>query len=143
VLASSGVFQIQTRVRFVDTDASGRIHYTAMFRYFEAAETEFMRAAGITYRSRSYDFPRVHVECDFRLPVGHDDVLTIEVALVKLGRSSVHLEFRSLRNGQLTATGVVVTACADRTTHRPVPIPGELRVLLEPLVAKHGEVSAG
>ena len=31
-------FRFETRIRFIDTDASGRIHYTAMFRYFESAE---------------------------------------------------------------------------------------------------------
>ena len=30
-------FTWDVRIRFVDTDASGRIHYTAMFKYFEQA----------------------------------------------------------------------------------------------------------
>lgn len=136
MFTSSGAFQIQTRVRFADTDASGRIHYTAMFRYFEAAETELMRAIGITYIASTYDFPRVHVECDFALPVSHDDLLVIEVALTKLGRSSARMEFKSLRNGELTASGKIVVACTDRATHRPIPIPHHIRALLEPLVIK-------
>ena len=36
----------RVRVAFVDTDASGRIHFTAMLRYFEAAEQEFLRSLG-------------------------------------------------------------------------------------------------
>jgi acyl-CoA thioesterase FadM len=50
-------FTLQTRVGFIDTDASGRIHNTAMFRYFEAAETEFMRRLGIEYKGSNYLFP--------------------------------------------------------------------------------------
>ena len=55
-------FVFQTRIRFIDTDASGRIHYTAMFRYFESAEIEFLRTLGINYDpKRPINFPRVHV----------------------------------------------------------------------------------
>ena len=60
-------FRFETRIRFIDTDASGRIHYTAMFRYFESAEIEWMRSRGIIYGGGDFTFPRVHVECDFKL----------------------------------------------------------------------------
>jgi acyl-CoA thioester hydrolase len=33
----------RARVAWVDTDAGGRIHFTAAFRWAEAAETELMR----------------------------------------------------------------------------------------------------
>jgi acyl-CoA thioester hydrolase len=33
----------QLRVNWIDTDASGRIHYTAALRYFEVAEHGLMR----------------------------------------------------------------------------------------------------
>ena len=39
-------FTHRVRVAFPDTDASGRIHFTAMLRYFESAEIEFLRALG-------------------------------------------------------------------------------------------------
>ena len=46
--SASSVFTIvsawPSRIRFVDTAASGRIHYTAIFRHFETAEFEFMRS---------------------------------------------------------------------------------------------------
>lgn len=131
-------FRFQTRIRFIDTDASGRIHYTAMFRYFESAEIELMRTVGVTYDMRhGYNLPRVHVECDFMKMIGHDDLIDIEVSLTKLGRSSIRFEFRTLKAGELAAKGVVVVACADRNTKRAVPIPDDLRarlntILMEP-----------
>ena len=39
-------FTHRVRVAFPDTDASGRIHFTAMLRYFESAEIEFLRSFG-------------------------------------------------------------------------------------------------
>lgn len=122
-------FRFQARIRFIDTDASGRIHYTAMFRYFESAEIEFMREVGLVY-GKPYAFPRVHVECDFKLSIVHDDLIEIEVSLTKLGTASIRLEFRALKSGHLAAAGAVVIACMDKTTERSVPIPADLRARL-------------
>ena len=120
-------FHFQTRIRFIDTDASGRIHYTAMFRYFESAEIEFMRRLGVIYGQTTYAFPRVHVECDFLLSLVHDDLIDIEVFLTKLGKSSMRFDFRTLKSGELAAAGAVVIVCMDKVTERPAPIPDELR----------------
>lgn len=128
---SQELFRFHTRIRFIDTDTSGRIHYTAMFRYFESAEIEFMRRLGVSYTKFGYGFPRVHVECDFLLSIVHDDPLEIEVFLTKLGRSSVRLEFRTLKEGKLAARGAVVIACVDKKTEKAISIPAELRERFE------------
>ncbi len=124
-------FHFETRIRFIDTDASGRIHYTALFRYFESAEIEFMRTIGLVYLRDEFTFPRVHVECDYKLALGHDDLIDIAVCLTKLGRSSVRLEFRTTRDGVLAATGVIVVVCMDRNTQRAIAIPDKLRRKLQ------------
>ncbi|MBV9085734.1 MAG: acyl-CoA thioesterase [Acidobacteriaceae bacterium] len=124
-------FRFETRIRFIDTDASGRIHYTAMFRYFESAEIEFLRKLGVTYAAHGgYSFPRVHVECDFKVPIRHDDIIDIEVYLRNIGRSSARFEFRTLKSGELAAHGTVVVACVDSKTGRAIPIPEETRARL-------------
>jgi len=135
-------FRFQTRIRFIDTDASGRIHYTAMFRYFESAEVELLRTVGITYDlRRSYRFPRVHVECDFMSAIVHDDTIEIYASLKKLGRSSARFEFRTHKNGNLAAKGVVVIACVDRETERAVPFPDEIRSRLVTILDETNLVS--
>jgi acyl-CoA thioester hydrolase len=121
-------FVYQTRIRFIDTDASGRIHYTAMFRYFESAEIEFLRTLGIGYDpKRPINFPRVHVECDFNAAMEHDDLIDIEVRVAHVGKSSVRFEFRTLKAGQLAASGMIVAVCMDRDTQRSTSIPEEIR----------------
>jgi acyl-CoA thioester hydrolase len=136
-------FRFETRIRFIDTDASGRIHYTAMFRYFESAEIEFLRTLGVTYDAeRGYNLPRVHVECDFLRVIGHDDLIQIEVSVTKLGRSSITFEFRTFKAGELAARGAIVVACADRQTLRSVPMPHELRAKLSNVLIEPHESSA-
>lgn len=128
-------FRFQTRIRFIDTDASARIHYTAMFRYFESAEIEFMRSAGILYGTGDFALPRVHVDCDFLLAIVYDDLIEIEVCLTKLGRSSIRLEFRAFKGQDVAAQGAVVIACMDKTTQRAIELPQELRRKLAPQLA--------
>jgi acyl-CoA thioester hydrolase len=130
-------FRYETRIRFVDTDASGRIHYTSLFKFFEAAETELFRSFDISYTRGTFNFPRVHAECDIKLPLVHDDLIAIEVCLTKLGNSSMRFEFKTLKEGQIAATGAVVMVCMDRATQRAIAIPDELRarfaeILIEP-----------
>jgi YbgC/YbaW family acyl-CoA thioester hydrolase len=136
-------FRFQTRIRFIDTDASGRIHYTSMFRYFESAEIELLRTVGITYDlRRSYAFPRVHVECDFMSAIAHDDLIDIETSLIKLGRSSAHFQFRTFNGAALAAKGSVVIACVDRDTQRAIAIPDDVRAKLVTILRVSGEDGA-
>ncbi|MBV8812590.1 MAG: acyl-CoA thioesterase [Acidobacteriaceae bacterium] len=131
-------FRFETRIRFIDTDASGRIHYTAMFRYFEAAEIEFMRSLGVRYETQ-FGLPRVHVECDFLVELGYDDLIVIEVFLTKLGRSSIRLEFNGKKQGELAARGAVVVVCTDKKLKRAIPIPDEFRARLQTALSPGGD----
>ncbi len=90
-----------------------------------------MRRLGVSYTKFEYGFPRVHVECDFLMAMVHDDALEIEVFLTRIGRSSVRLEFRTLKEGALAARGVVVVACIDKKTERAMSIPADLRAKFE------------
>ena len=75
------VFRWTVRILFIDTDASGRIHYTALLRYFEAAEIELFREAGAMADRAHVGFPRVHIECDYRSAMLLDDEIVIEVTV--------------------------------------------------------------
>jgi YbgC/YbaW family acyl-CoA thioester hydrolase len=112
-----------------------------MFRYFESAETEFMRSLGILYTLSDFGFPRVHVECTYLLALVHDDLIRIEVCLTQLGRSSARFEFRALKDGMLAAHGAVVIVCMDLKTQRAIAIPDDLRAKLTPML--QGETAGG
>lgn len=127
-------FRWTTRILFIDTDASGRIHYTSLFRYFEAAELEFFRSIGVLHEHAGTSFPRVHAECDYRTAIRFDDEVVLEVSVGRLGRSSVQLKFRVLTGEVEAACGNVVIACMDRETQRATPIPQSVREKLLPYV---------
>lgn len=119
----------RVRVTFVDTDASGRIHFTAMLRYFEAAEQEFLRALGFNYRNAPKDlgFPRVRVECEYRAALTFDDELEIHVTVTRVGTTSYTLGFAAMKAGVMAANGSIVVVCIGRQQGRAQAIPEVLR----------------
>lgn len=124
-------FRWQQRIRFIDTDASGRIHYSCMFRYFESAEVEFLRTLDITYESKvPFVFPRVHVECDYLGAIVHDDLLTFELHVAKIGRASIRLEYHVYKASAMVAFGSVTVVCMDRRTQSAAHIPEDVRAKL-------------
>jgi acyl-CoA thioester hydrolase len=131
-------FRHRLRVRWVDTDGSGIIHFSAVFRFAEAAEIEFFRAVGAPFRhvmeDLGYMIPRVHVEADFRRPLRFDDEVEILVVPGRVGRSSIALEHRLIGpSGNGAEPHVVVrnvAALTDRAIGRAVPWPDDLRAAL-------------
>jgi acyl-CoA thioester hydrolase len=120
-------FTHRVRVAFPDTDASERIHFTAMLRYFESAEIEFLRSLGFSYRDAPHiGFPRVRAECEYRVAVGFDDELDIAVSVKRVGTSSYTLEFAALKDGVVAASGSIVVVCVGRPG-RAQPLPEKLR----------------
>jgi acyl-CoA thioester hydrolase len=116
----------ESRIRFVDTDASGRIHYTALFRHFEAAEFEFLRAIGCAYTSFLGDgvgFPRVHVECDYLAALRCDDLISTAVSVERVGGTSFTLGFAVTVEGRAAAKGKITVVCTDSATQRARTVP--------------------
>lgn len=123
-------FKWRLRVRFSDTDATGRIHYSAMFRFMEAAEDEFLRSLGLPYaaveKARKVSFPRVHVEAQFMAPLHYDDVVDMEVTVERVGETAFTLYFDASKEGAPVARGRVTAVCVSLETERAILLPAEL-----------------
>lgn len=131
-------FVIEEYVRWSDVDYAGIIFYGSYVRFFEIAETELFRAAGVPY-SEVFDrfgiwLPRVHLSCDFKYPARLDDCLRVAVYFTRFGTSSIGISFDVLHvtAAQLAAAAREVLVCVDRQTMRPKSLPPDLRRLLQP-----------
>ena len=126
-------FTFQSRVRFGDTDASGRIFYLSLLRHLEAAESEFLRHLGFTYRdfqASEVDFPRVRIECDYISALGYDDLLDIEATVERIGSSSFTLGFVVSVKGRLAARAKLTVVAVDPRTNKSMLLPDALRTSL-------------
>src|SRR5580658_8550670 len=127
-------FVYESRVRFGDTDASGRIFYISLLRHIDDAEAEFLRSRGVGYRQiqdGKTGFPRVHVECDYTSALVFDDLINVAVTVDRVGRASFTLAFDVSVEGRNAARAKVTIACIDRETQRATGLPPQLRAALE------------
>jgi acyl-CoA thioester hydrolase len=138
-------FRVEERVRWGDVDAARIIFYGAYIRFFEIAETELFRAAGLSY-GRMFDeldvwLPRAHLECDFRRAAQLDDLLEVAVYVGRVGTKSLRLDFEVRSNGEseLTAEAHFVLVAVDRNDFRSVPVPEDLRRRLAPYTRPQAE----
>ena len=120
----------QIRVRWIDTDASKRIHYTAIFKYFEILEQEFFRSNGLTYstlESLGISLPRVNVQCNYQSMIQLDDLLNILVVIERIGHSSVTLQYQvTQENGVEAAHGSVTFVSVNTETGKRTQLPKPL-----------------
>jgi acyl-CoA thioester hydrolase len=103
-------------VAFGDTDASGWMHFPNIFRYFEEAEHAFLKSRGVLVFDRSQGgWPRVKVSCDFKRPLLTGDRIEVQLAVSRIGASSVTWDFEVLTaSGDLAAFGSVTTVRVDQ-----------------------------
>ena len=116
------------RVAWADTDAGGRIHFTAALRYAEAAENALRRNLGLL--SDWGDYPRRRVEADYRAVLGFEDEIEVRIRPERLGETSITWGWEIVRDGEVCVDGRHVVVHVDREG-RPSPLPAPLRDALE------------
>jgi YbgC/YbaW family acyl-CoA thioester hydrolase len=129
-------FHWRSRIRVVDTDVSTRIHYTALFRHVEAAETELLRSIGLEYSrwfALGLSVPRIHVEADYLAPLMFDDEIETAIRIDRIGESSFTLGFQvtKLATGEAGARGRLVLVCMEIQSGKSTPIPDAIREAVE------------
>jgi len=131
-------FLIDERVRWSDVDAAGIIFYGSYVRFFELAETELFRAAGLTYGLifDQYDMllPRAQVHADFHYPARLDDALQVAAYVSRVGTKSITMQFdvMILGSDRLIAEGHLVLVSTDRTRLASRALPDGFVSHLEP-----------
>jgi acyl-CoA thioester hydrolase len=114
-------------VAWVDTDAGGRIHFTAPFRWAEAAETALRRRLGIIEDWGVY--PRRRVEADYLAVLRFEDEVELELVPERVGETSITWAWTVDRDGQRCVTGRHTVVHVD-DEGRAAPLPAEVRAAL-------------
>jgi YbgC/YbaW family acyl-CoA thioester hydrolase len=135
-------FKLEHRVPWRDVDLAAVVNYPRFLSYFEMAELEWVRSQGKDYlgflEEMNIWLPRAAAHCNFRAPAHLGDLLSIEIGLDRLGRSSatVGYEIFRLPERELIVDGYVVMASVSRDGFASVPMPQRLKELLETLKPK-------
>ncbi|MEG2424874.1 MULTISPECIES: thioesterase family protein [Micrococcaceae] len=121
---------LERTIEWVDTDAAGHHHNSAILRFVEAAEAKLFREAGAeSYFSIS---PRVRHEVDYRAKLYFGQAVTIAIRVEKVGASSMSFGFKVWghahqgRGFALAAEGRFVTVCVPVGGESSAPWPREI-----------------
>jgi acyl-CoA thioester hydrolase len=117
----------RSRVAWIDTDAGGRIHFTAAFRWAEAAETALLRSLGLL--EDWADYPRRAVEAEYIAVLRFEDEFELELAPERVGTSSITYGWEIRRDGDVCIRGRHTVVYVD-AGGRPAPLSAAARAAL-------------
>jgi 4-hydroxybenzoyl-CoA thioesterase len=129
---ASATFEIEDTVRFAQCDPAGIVffpQYLVMLNTLH--ERWFTEGLGVPYQDyigvRRLGVPTVRLECDFTAVSKHGDRLRQRLVVAKLGRTSLELAVEFVCDGELRARFRQVLVCTSLSTHKPHPLPDDLR----------------
>lgn len=131
------------RVYWEDTDAGGIVYYANYLKFFERARTEWLRALGLQQQALREAtggmFVVSAVQVRYQRPARLDDALCIETRVATLGRASIELQQRALRDDVAGGTAVLCEGSVrigwvQGAGLQPARIPAAIVQALQPYV---------
>ena len=125
-----------TPTRWADNDVYGHVNNVTYYAYFDTAVNALLLARGVLDIQAGATIGLVvETGCTFFAPAAFPELLHVGVRVANLGRSSVRYELAVFRENETAACaqGHFVHVYVDRISRRPVPLPTELRAVLEGL----------
>lgn len=109
-------------VRIADVNYGGHVANSAVLNFFQDARIAYLKALG-EYSELDIGsncgiiMPEAHIK--YRAEMFHNDELLVGVKVKNLSRSSLVMEYRIERDGELTAEGETVLICFDYESRKP------------------------
>ncbi|MDP1542104.1 MAG: tol-pal system-associated acyl-CoA thioesterase [Polycyclovorans sp.] len=126
---NNSAHELQLRVYWEDTDASGVVYHANYLKWAERGRTEWLRALGGEQQrwivEAGIAFTVAEMTVRYRRPARLDDRVLIKTELGVQRRASLMFEQRVLLadSGELLAQMSVKAGCVDVKTFRPRPLP--------------------
>lgn len=130
-------FVFRRPVRFAEVDAAGLVFFPRFHEYcHDVLEALFAALPGgypHLLRERDLGLPTVHLETEFQSPLRYGDTARIETTVDRIGTSSVTFRHVIRRDADGTVAALVrhVVVTARVSTLTPVPVPADIRALLD------------
>jgi len=124
------------RVRYAETDAQGVVYYANYLIWFEVGRVDYLREMGADYaklEARGQGVMIAEANCRYHAPARFGDELTISTWCDDIHRTSFRFRYEVKRGETLLAEGYTVQVFMDLVEGKPLRIPPEVRVLLEPV----------
>lgn len=132
-------FSHPLRVRFAECDPQGVVFNAHYLAYLDVGMTELWRTAFGSYQAmldQGIDMVVVEARLRFHAPARFDDELRLEIAVSRLGSTSISTEHRVVRGDELIAQADLHHVFVDRQTLGKTEIPDWLRTPLNRWLAE-------
>ena len=129
---------IEISTRWMDNDVYGHVNNVVYYSWFDTAVNGYLIGRGALDIAAGATIGLVvETGCNYFASITFPDKVTAGIRVAHVGQSSVRYEVGLFANGEVRAAaqGHFVHVYVDRGTRRPVALPAELRVALEPLRA--------
>lgn len=123
-------FWTEERVRFADLDALGHVNNNAIGVYFESGRVSLMEACGRFGTGSTWSVVLARSVTEFKAELLYPATARIGLRVLRLGNSSLTLGIAIFRDDTCIATQEAVCVIVDAVTHRPMPLPADLRTAL-------------
>lgn len=134
-LPTSSDFSVHWPVltRWTDNDMFGHLNNAVYYELFDTAINAWINTnCGIDPLAVPWLGVVAESGCKYFAELKFPDPLVVGLAVARLGNSSVTYRLGIFGDGQaVAAVGHWVHVYVDRESRRPVPIPGEIRALLQ------------
>ena len=122
-------FRYLHRVTYAECTVGDHVYHSRYLDLLEAARGELLRALGcpvLAWQDAGYIFPVIEAHLRYKAPARYDDLLTIEVRVLRVERVRLEFGHRILnQHGQLLLEAETVHACTGRE-EKPRRLPPEL-----------------
>ncbi len=131
-----GIFNWPVRVYYEDTDAGGVVYHSNYLNFMERARTEWLRALGFEQSQMRAELGVIIVvhslAVEFKSPAYFNDMLDIHCKLTKIGRGSIEMEQKTMRDHHLLIKAQIKLAFVNAETFRPLGIPADIKAAILP-----------
>jgi acyl-CoA thioester hydrolase len=127
---------ITLTTRWMDNDVYRHVNNVVYYSFFDTAVNQYMLEQGVLDFDNSPTVSLVvETGCQYFSPIAFPDIVHCGLRVAHLGSSSVRYEIGIFRNDevQVVAQGYFVHVAVDRHSHRPRPMPDNLRRALAAL----------
>ncbi len=123
--------------RWMDNDAYGHVNNVVYYSWFDTVVNAHLIEQGALDVERSDVIGLViETQCNYFAPLAFPQMVDAGIRVARLGSSSVRYEVGLFAQGEaLTAAkGHFIHVYVDRLSRRPVPLPPQLKAVLEKLL---------
>ncbi|WP_046745405.1 acyl-CoA thioesterase [Kordia zhangzhouensis] len=119
--------EIQTRIRYGETDQMGVVYHGNYVQFLEMGRVEWLRALGVSYKKMEEEgimLPVISLQLNYRKSAYYDDVLTIKTTLKKMPSVKIEFDYEIRNeNNEIITLGNTVLAFINMETNRPTRCP--------------------